>query len=214
MAKYSGIFLIEDKALHPSASAESFLKTLQWYSEVQVRHRKAASCSELLTHVMEWAGGEDWVYSILYFWGHGSPNALWLGDEGNDQVSLDQISKVITDTWDWEETGRAGLVHFGACSTLRLTDDKFLRASGVAAISGYRADVDWIDSLAFEMLYMSRIQNVVTSEMERDKNGADVYLTPDVMNKVWKQLDKDDGPTRNLIDHLHFDLRIASSPSG
>ena len=211
MAKYSGIFLIEDKALHASASAKSFLKTLQWYSGVQAKHRKAINGDELLTHVKEWAGGEDWVYSILYFWGHGSPNALWLGDEGNDQVSLDQISKVITDTWDWEETGRAGLVHFGACSTMRLTDDKFLRASGVAAVSGYRADVDWIDSLAFEMLYMSRIQSVVS---ERAKDGADVYLTPEVMDNVWSQLDKDDGPTRSLVDHLHFDLRIASSPSG
>ena len=205
MAKNSGIFLIEDRALDPRASAKPFLKTLQWYAlqwydEVQVKHHRAADSDELLMHVEEWAGSEDWTYSILYFWGHGSPNALWLGNEG--KVSLEKISTVIARTCEGTE-----LVHFGACETLRGTNDDFLQASGVAAVSGYRTAVDWIDSLAFEMLYMSRIQKVM-SKMEAE------YLTPDVMNKVWTHLNEDDGPTRNLVDHLHFDLRKASSTKG
>ena len=205
MPKYSGIFLIEDKALEQPSSAEPFLKTLNWYlgpDEFKFRHRRAANGNELLKHVKEWAGA-DWAYSILYFWGHGSPSALWIGDGGSDRVSLRQISQEITGVCEG-----SALVHFGACSTLRLTDDDFLHESGAAAFSGYRVDVDWIDSLAFEMLYMSRIQGVM-SGMEQEQPSEDVYLTPEVMKKVWKDLNE--GPTRSLVDHLQFSLRIASS---
>ena len=72
----------------------------------------------------------------------------------------------------------------------------------MAAVSGYRVDVDWIDSLAFEILYMSRIQSVVSSV-----DDEDTYLTPDVMRQVWSCLDTE--PTKALVDHLHFDMRIA-----
>lgn len=202
MPKHGGVFLIEDKALEKPASAKPFLETLEWCHGLKFRLKQASNGEELLKHVREWAGEKEWTHSILYFWGHGSPNALWLGSEGSDhRVSLQKISEEIAGVCE-----ESVLVHFGACSTLRLTDDDFLRKSGVAAVSGYRVDVDWTDSLAFEMLYMSRIQSVMSS-MEGDEEG-DIYLTPDVMRKVWKCLDGE--PTRGLLDHLHFDLRIAS----
>ena len=207
MAKHSSIFLIEDKHLDPRSSAKPFLQNLKWYlgSGFEFAHKQAADGNELLTHVKEWAGADDWDKSILYFWGHGSPNALWIGnEEDSDRVSLEQISTEINGGGDWEESA---LVHFGSCSTLRLIDDQFLRESGVAAVSGYRVEVDWIDSLAFEMLYMSRIQSVVSREEEKQPS-EDVYLTPMLMRKVWEDLQG--VRTIGLVDELHFDMRVAS----
>ena len=203
MAKYSGIYLIEDKALERPSSAGPFLQILAWEHGFKFEHRQARDGNELLEHVREWAGKDEWDLSILYFWCHGSPNALWLGNEDSDRVLLDEISAEIKGAWD-----ESALVHFGACSTLQLPDDDFLHESGVAAVSGYRVDVGWIDPLAFEMLYMSRIQSVV-SRAEEEQPSEDVYLTPEVMRNVWKSLEE--GPTKALVDDLQFTMRIASS---
>ena len=198
VAKYSGIYLIEDRASDRSSSAKPFLKLLEWCHGIQFECRQAADGDELLEHVKEWARKEEWDLSILYFWGHGSPNALWVG---NDQVLLKQISAKINGAWE-----ESALVHFGACSTLRVTDDDFLHESGVAAVSGYREDVDWIETLAFEMLYMSRLQSVASRMEEQSEN---IYLTPEIMRNVWKELEE--GPLKALVSHLHFDMRIASN---
>ena len=199
--KNSSIFCIEDNWSRKNTdgiSAEPFLEALKWYHEIDVELRPANNKADLLSHVKEWAGA-DWKYSILYFWYHGSPNAISPGD---DQVALDEISEIVSGCCEG-----TGLIHFGACSTLRLTDDSFLMKTGAAAVSGYRVDVDWVDSLAFEMLYMHCVQRVVSKMLNKDPD-QDVYLTPDVMQKVWRRLDKK--PTRSLLDHLHFDLRVAT----
>ena len=76
----------------------------------------------------------------------------------------------------------------------------------MAAVSGYRGDVGWIDPLAFEMFYMSRIQSIV-SRAKEEQPSEDVYLTPEVMCNVWKSLEE--GPTKALVDDLQFTMRIA-----
>ena len=204
-SKNSGIFCIEDTwggkdPENPDGfSAKPFLEALAWYHEMAFEHKTASDKTELLKHVKEWATGY-WKYGILYFWYHGSPNAILLGE---DQVSLKEISDEVGGCCE-----KTSLIHFGGCSTLRLTDDVFLMETGAAAVSGYRVDVDWIDSAAFEMLYMHCVQGVVSS-MSGKKSDKNLYLTPEVMREVWRHLDKE--PTRSLLDHLHFDLRIATS---
>ena len=196
--KYSGIFCIEDEWSRKNTdgfSAKPFLKALKWYHGIDFELRPANNKADLLSRVEDWAGA-DWKYSILYFWLHGSPNAISIGD---DEVSLEEIGEIVAGSCE-----RACLIHFGSCSTLKLTNDDFLEKSDAAAVSGYRVNVDWIDSLAFDMLYMHCVQRVVS---RFDQDGDDVYLNPDMMQEVWRRLNKK--RTRSLLDHLQFNMRIA-----
>ena len=57
------------------------------------------------------------------------------------------------------------IIHFGACSTLDLKDDDprlvdFRRQTEVLAVIGYKKDVDWLTSMAFEVLLLSTLQGV------------------------------------------------------
>ena len=201
--KNSDIFCIEDnwKRNAHGFSAEPFLNALQWYhGEMKFKLRTADTKADLLNHVEDWATG-DWNYGILYFWYHGVPNAILPGD---DQVVLEEIGEIVGGQCEG-----TSLIHLGTCSTLRLTDDAFFKTTGAAALSGYRVDVDWIHSVAFELLYMKCVQDVMF-RMSDKRPKDDLYLYPDVMQEVWRLLNEDP-KTRSLLDHLQFNMRIATS---
>jgi hypothetical protein len=49
------------------------------------------------------------------------------------------------------------LVYFGSCKTLRAVDaqlQEFLKKTGAAAVAGYSKDVGWVESSAFELLFL------------------------------------------------------------
>lgn len=53
------------------------------------------------------------------------------------------------------------IVHFGSCSTLRTSEKNisdFITTTNCQFISGYRKDVDFIASTAFELLYFDLLQ--------------------------------------------------------
>ena len=55
------------------------------------------------------------------------------------------------------------MIHFGSCSTLDLDGRKlssFLRRTGACAVFGFRADVDWLRSAAFDLLVLGYLQEV------------------------------------------------------
>lgn len=91
-------------------------------------------------------------YSILYIAFHGKPNGICIGGEF---VTLAEISAVL------EGCLTDCIVHFGSCSTLRvkrLVINDFLIKTGVALVSGYRRQVDFIDSTAWEMIWLQSLQ--------------------------------------------------------
>ena len=79
----------------------------------------------------------------------------------------------------------------------KLTRKRFLDCTGVSAVSGYRQDVDWIEPVAFEMLYMSCLQNVL-GEWEEE------YITPRIMAEVWAKLQEK--PYRQFVKRLGFNM--------
>ena len=197
MADRGGIFCIEDDWRRDESPdelpAKPMLEALEkWDHKFEYEHRNARNRDDLLKHVNEWAVA-GWEYSILYFWSHGSPNAISLG---GDEVKLEEIGEILDGQCDGK-----GLIHFGSCSTLRLTDDCFLEKTGAAAVSGYRVEVGWIEPLAFEMLYFRS----VSEEMSGNQG-----LTPGVMKRVWERLNERQSFVLSLMDFLHFDLRIAA----
>jgi hypothetical protein len=60
----------------------------------------------------------------------------------------------------FREPAKARSFYFGSCLTLkgdvgRLQE--FVRATGARAVVGYRKDVDWLESAAFEVLLLDRL---------------------------------------------------------
>ncbi len=49
------------------------------------------------------------------------------------------------------------MIHFASCSTMNVRESElsvFLERTGVEAVSGYTTDVDWVASMAFELMYL------------------------------------------------------------
>ena len=156
-----GIFCIEgewgDEAL-------SFRPTLNLLSAVcgsPNLYRQVKSRNGFFTALKEWAGRPNWKYPILYLSFHGFDRGVHVDDPkgaGFTRVDLGTISQVLDDYHV-----KDSIVHIGACSTL--ADDgearRFQRGTKVAVLSGYQKDVPWVESLSFELLYFTGLQQAM-----------------------------------------------------
>jgi hypothetical protein len=91
-------------------------------------------------------------YGILYLSCHGKPGQLVLDREA---VDIEKLAFLMSDGFvNW-------VVHFGSCATLNIQHSRisrFIEATGVAMVIGYRKDVDWIDSAAVDLILFDRLQ--------------------------------------------------------
>ena len=109
--------------------------------------------------------------------------------------------RTISDVFEPFEVADS-VVHFGACSTLATDDDemrKFVRTTGVAALSGYQKDVLWVESLAFELLYLTGLQQAMADSSS---------LTGDLASTYRDRL-YDSRKCRGLIDALGFKMVVS-----
>ena len=92
-------------------------------------------------------------YPILYLGFHGSPGALSVG--GGD-LQLEDLAERLDDCC------KGRVIHFGSCGTVNVHGRRlraFLARTGALAVCGYRNDVDWIESAAFDLLLLGGLQN-------------------------------------------------------
>ena len=68
----------------------------------------------------------------------------------------------------------------------------------MSSVSGYREDVYWGESFAFEMLYLEKIQS-----------APYVKLTPSIMKRVNDELKE--SPCSELREVLGFSLRVKAN---
>nr|WP_308212652.1 DUF6642 family protein [Nocardia zapadnayensis] len=86
-------------------------------------------------------------YNIAYLACHGSSGVIELS---GDSISLDELAGRLPKAGILESK----LLHLSACSVLHDEDacKALLDTSGAQAITGFTKDVDWLESLAFELL--------------------------------------------------------------
>ena len=187
-----GIFCIESKwRTGEGVSAIPMLKMLKQYYGIGYIPHIANENKALKEALDEWSKAEAY-YAILYLWYHGSPGGV--SPDGYEELTLDDIATVL------DGVGENCVIHFGACSVMdvdELTRKRFLDRTGVSAVSGYKQDVDWIEPIAFEMLYMSCLQNVL-GEWE------EAHITPRIMAEVWAKLQEK--PYRQFVKRLGFNM--------
>lgn len=87
-------------------------------------------------------------YSIVYFAPHGSPGAIYVGD---DEIRLSSLAERLDGACEGK------ILHFGSCQTLkrpREEIERFREQTGAQAVSGFVKNVWWLESAAFELIYL------------------------------------------------------------
>jgi uncharacterized protein DUF6642 len=102
---------------------------------------------DLLKQMIRWGQAQHSRFGIGYLALHGSPGKVYVGRRGVDLVELGNALP------------RRGLtskvLHFGSCAVLDLPSkgrQELRDALGVRALTGFTEYVDWVESLAFELL--------------------------------------------------------------
>lgn len=148
-------------SLFQKTSVLPFLEALGAHFDPSIRiaHRFVDSMAQLERYTARpdgllWRDAETFDAPVFYLSFHGTPGTLRssLGDIGADTLCR-----------AFEGWGRKyrNLVHFGACSVLAGPEGRafaraFLAASHCQAITGYTTDVDWIDSMLTDVLFLRR----------------------------------------------------------
>ena len=107
-------------------------------------------------------------FTILYLAFHGRTNRIFVR---NESVTLKEISSLL------EGKLEGKFVHFGSCSTLRTTDGNisdFISNTKCNFISGYKKNVDYIGSTAFELLYLEVLQKYSLASKVESKITKDL----------------------------------------
>ncbi len=90
---------------------------------------------------------------VLYLAFHGASDCISLPDE--NAISLDELADLM------DQRFRNWVVHFGSCSTCNVDEDRlkeFRGQTGIAAVTGYTENIDWIDAAAMDMIVLRWLQ--------------------------------------------------------
>ncbi|MFH1689634.1 MAG: DUF6642 family protein [Candidatus Eisenbacteria bacterium] len=150
-----GIFCIEgiwDPDLRTPSSVEPLLDLLNLNALIDYIHVDCATIEEFELYIGKWMQKRYDRYPILYLATHGSARELQIGKHS---YSIDDLGKLM------EGKCANRFIMFSSCSTLRIDRRvlrRFLDRTQAMAVCGYRVDVDWMRSTAFELLILSQIQ--------------------------------------------------------
>jgi len=150
-----GIFCIEglwDQDLRVSSSVQPLLDLLNLNALISYIHMDVATHEEFEFYVKKWMQKRYDEYPILFIASHGSESGIKVG---NEPYSIEALADILA--------GKCSnrIIMFSSCSTLRIGKrvlQGFLEKTEALAVCGYRVDVDWLRSTAFELLLLSQMQ--------------------------------------------------------
>lgn len=147
----NGVFCLEgewDADLRRRTSVLPVLDLLERLCAIKVIHRKAATTGEVEHYLNLWRQARYDDYPVLYLAAHGDRG--WLSWSSRNDTSLDDLAEILG------ESAVGCYVHLGSCLTLFNEKEAraFVERTGVRALLGYRAEVEWVESAAFETLLL------------------------------------------------------------
>lgn len=178
-------------------------------------HRNAITRDEFLAHLNIWSSfrtaAKDIQYPILLLSYHGTTDGIVLREVDESELEWDEEREIdvypdecfvsLHEIADTVESCENKVVHFASCSTVDVGNDvveSFLDSTDASAVSGYREEVDWGDALAFDMLYLEKVQLAPHKR-----------LTPKRMKEVSDALKE--WPYSALREALGFSLRVPAN---
>jgi hypothetical protein len=191
-----GVFALEEGNWwgdpRKTSSIEPLLAMLhqQGLHQLPYFHREIDTRQAFDYYVEQWTQARYVSMPVLYLGFHGSDGKLLVGD-GRRQgaaVALDEIEEILN------EKAQGRMLHLASCGIMDANGNRlnrFLERTGLVAITGFRQDVDYIESAAFELLFFTSLQ-----ENAFTVSGA---------NAILKRLKS---RARGLIDYLGFRMRV------
>ena len=142
-------------------------------SGVKYIYHKCNTKEEFFYRLQQFTKGTYKNYTVLYLAFHGRTNRI---EVENQYITLKEIATAL------EGKLANKIVHFGSCSTLHTSEKNisdFITTTNCQFISGYRKDVDFIASTAFELLYFDLLQKY---KSVRKINSEIFSLCPQLAN--------------------------------
>ncbi len=128
-------------------SVRPLLQILRRRGEIDFIYRQCGTKSEFEYYLGQKKYYRD--YAIVYLSFHGARGRLKISPK--EEVTLTEIAALARGAF------KKKLVYFGSCRTLTGADaqlKEFLRETGAAAVAGYTKDVGWVESSAFELMFL------------------------------------------------------------
>lgn len=159
MGVASGVFALEgdpELSLNARYSVRPILQFLRDLNGTDFIFRDVGTADELRHYLRQWTLAKNSKYNIGYFSFHGSPGELCFPAGRKRPLTLEELG-------GWLEGRAAGrIIHFCACSVVRLGSTRlqeFRQQTGASAVMGYRTNVDWAESMAFETLVFNALHH-------------------------------------------------------
>jgi hypothetical protein len=147
----NGVFCLEgewDSDLRKRTSVLPVLELLERLGAIKAIHRKVATTGEVEHYLNLWRQARYDDYPVLYLAAHGYEGSLsW---SNRNDTSLDDLADILG------ETATSCYIHLGSCLTPfnEKQASAFVEKTGARALLGYRTEVDWVESAAFETLLL------------------------------------------------------------
>lgn len=152
-----GVFCLEgpwENDLGDKSSVRPILELLEARSDVKYVYKDCVEEDEFNYYLSKWIQVKyKKKYPILYLAFHGKKGKICLNNKVEYSIlkMSEQLAGKCTNA----------IIILGSCSTMDVNGHKlrkFLHDTDACAILGYRADVDWIQSTAFELLMLTTLQ--------------------------------------------------------
>lgn len=160
MYRVPGIFCIEggwSNRLTSKQSVRPLLEYLDAVGEIRFLHERARTPEMTLHLLRTWTQRQYDPFPLGYLGFHGGPGCLLFGRQ---RLTIDELGDVL-------QGGCAGrTLYFGSCAFLNLDRRRiqaFRRRTRARCVAGYRKDIDWFESAAFDVLLfeaLTRYQRV------------------------------------------------------
>lgn len=156
-----GVFCLEGPwwGVKDRSSVEPVLRLLETHADSRVPylHFDVGTREELDFYLKKWTGASfRETHPILYLAFHGETGEIRVGEGRGASVTLDDLTERL------EDRCKGRIIHFGSCYTAAAHGrelKKFLARTEALAVCGYKEEVNWLESAAFDMLVLGRLQD-------------------------------------------------------
>lgn len=193
-----GIFCLEglwETNLRKPSTVQPILAFLKQNAGISYIYRDCGTQEEFKFYLSKFLQSRYKDYPILYLAFHGEPGKILIS--GKTTCSLKDIGELL------REKCKGQVVIIGSCSVLDIDKrilKSFLNSTGALAVCGYRNNVDWIRSTAFEMLLLAELQ-----ENTFDGRGVkSIVAKCNVLRKKFTDSDKDKDISFRIVSVADF----------
>ena len=160
-AQKKGVFCLEGPwfGVKDRTSMEPVVRLLETLKDYKVPYLRfdVGTREEFDFYLEKWAGASfRETHPILHLALHGERGEILVGEGRNTSVTLDDLAERL------EGRCKGRVIHFGSCETAAAHGrelKKFLARTEALAVCGYREEVNWLESAAFDMLVLGGLQD-------------------------------------------------------